>query len=223
MRHFLGRVVRGVALLVMLYYALCIAGLAYLRVFPPLITMVQIQRAVEAASEPGDYRRRATWHPLAELPSHVPRAVVAAEDARFWSHGGFDWEEVEAAQDAARRKRRAPRGASTITQQLVKNLFLTTHRSWVRKGVELALTPPAEMILPKRRILELYLNVAEWGPGVYGIEEAARHHYRVPAARLTREQAARLAAVLPAPRRRRPARMEAYAAVILDRMRSMGW
>jgi monofunctional biosynthetic peptidoglycan transglycosylase len=106
---------------------------------------------------------------------------------------------------------------------LVKNLFLTTHRSVVRKGVEMTLTPLAELILSKRRILELYLNEIEWGPGVYGIEAAARHHYRVPATGLDRDQAARLAAVIPAPLQRRPDRMGNYARLILARMTSLGW
>jgi monofunctional biosynthetic peptidoglycan transglycosylase len=148
--------------------------------------------------------------------------VVAAEDARFHTHRGFDVEEMRQAIAAARRGARQ-RGASTITQQLVKNLFLTTHRSAIRKGVEMTLTPLAELILGKERILELYLNVIEWGPGVYGIEAAARHHYDGPATSLTRDQAARLAAVIPAPRTRRPSRMGAYARVIQGRMRQMGW
>jgi monofunctional biosynthetic peptidoglycan transglycosylase len=105
----------------------------------------------------------------------------------------------------------------------VKNLYFTTHRSFVRKGLEMTITPMAELVLGKPRILELYLNVVEWGPGVYGIDAAARHHYRVPARRLTRERAARLAAILPAPRRRRPERMGHYASVIQQRMRAMGW
>jgi monofunctional biosynthetic peptidoglycan transglycosylase len=115
------------------------------------------------------------------------------------------------------------RGASTITQQLVKNLFLTTSRSFVRKGVEFTLVPLAERILGKRRILELYLNVIEWGPGVYGAEAAAQYHFGMPAARVNREQGARLAAILPSPLRRRPARMNEYSALILERMSKMGW
>ena len=115
------------------------------------------------------------------------------------------------------------RGASTITQQLVKNLFLTTSRSFVRKGIEFTLVPLAERILGKRRILELYLNVIEWGPGVYGAEAAAQYHYGIPAARVNREQGARLAAILPSPLRRRPARMNEYSARILERMSKMGW
>ena len=160
---------------------------------------------------------------MATLPQHVPRAVVAAEDSRFYQHRGFDWQEMEAAGRQAERTGAPRRGASTITQQLVKNLFLTTHRNVVRKGLEIALTPAAELILPKERILELYLNQIEWGPGVFGIEAAARHHYGVAATALSRAQALRLAAVIPAPRVRQPARMGWYARIIDGRMRAMGW
>jgi monofunctional biosynthetic peptidoglycan transglycosylase len=116
------------------------------------------------------------------------------------------------------------RGASTITQQLVKNLFFTTHRNPLRKAFEYMLAPMADWILGKRRVLELYLNVVEWGPsGVYGIEEGAKYHYHVPASRLDREESARLAAILPSPRRWRPARMDDYSAIILARMEKAGW
>ena len=115
------------------------------------------------------------------------------------------------------------RGASTITQQLVKNLFLSTSHSFVRKGIETTLVPPAEYILGKRRILELYLNVAEWGPGIYGAEAAAQFYYGIPAARVNREQGASLAAILPSPLHRRPARMNEYSTHILERMEKMGW
>jgi monofunctional biosynthetic peptidoglycan transglycosylase len=105
----------------------------------------------------------------------------------------------------------------------VKNLFFTTHRNPVRKAFEYALTPAADFILGKERTLELYLNVVEWGPGVFGAEAAAQHHFGVPAARLSREQAARLAAILPSPLRRKPARMNRYSSAILERMRQSGW
>jgi monofunctional biosynthetic peptidoglycan transglycosylase len=115
------------------------------------------------------------------------------------------------------------RGASTLTQQLVKNLFFGTGRSFLRKGAEATLVPVAELGLGKRRILELYLNVVEWGPGIYGAEAASRYHYSTPARTIGRQQAARLAAILPAPLKRRPERMNDYSAQILDRMRQMGW
>jgi len=115
------------------------------------------------------------------------------------------------------------RGASTITQQLVKNLFFTTHRNPVRKAFEYTLAPMADWILGKQRILELYLNVIEWGPGVWGAEAAAQYHYHTSAARLDREQAARLAAILPSPRRRKPQRMNQYSELIQERMQQHGW
>ena len=114
-------------------------------------------------------------------------------------------------------------GGSTITQQLVKNLFLTTERSFVRKGVESSLVPLTEAFLTKDRILELYLNVIEWGPGIYGAEAASQHYYRTQASHVTREQAARLAAIIPAPLKWKPAQMDDYTAVILERMQQTGW
>jgi monofunctional biosynthetic peptidoglycan transglycosylase len=115
------------------------------------------------------------------------------------------------------------RGGSTLTQQLVKNLFFGTGRSFLRKGAEATLVPVAEFVLGKQRILELYLNVVEWGPGIYGAEAACRYHDRTPARNIGREQSARLAAILPAPLKRRPERMNSYSTVILKRMRQMGW
>ena len=128
--------------------------------------------------------------------------VVAAEDTHFYEHWGLDFGAMaDAAQQATEKKRRL-RGASTLTQQLVKNLFFTTHANPVRKVVEWTLAPVADFVLGKERILELYLNLIEWGPGVYGAEAASRYHYHAPAASMSREQAARLAACIPAPRRR---------------------
>ena len=217
------RLLRGAVVTLVAIYALAALALLVVRVVPPPTTMVRVQRWVEARLAGRAYDERQAWRDLASLPRHVPRAVVAAEDARFYEHAGFDWAEFEAAGREAERTGKPRRGASTITQQLVKNLFLTTHRSVLRKGAEVALTPLAELILPKERILELYLNEIEWGPGVFGVEAAARHHYRVAATRLTRAQATRLAAVIPAPRTRLPARMGWYARVIDGRMRAMGW
>jgi monofunctional biosynthetic peptidoglycan transglycosylase len=219
----LRRLLRLLVVALAAFYGAVVVSLVYLRFLRPMTTMVQAQRRVESWFTRGDYTKRMTWVAASSLPRHVPRAVVAAEDTRFFRHHGFDFEEVAAARRAAGREVGSVRGASTLTQQLVKNLYFTTHRSYVRKALELTITPLAELILGKQRILELYLNVVEWGPGVYGIEAAARHHYRVPAARLTRDRAARLAAILPAPRRRKPARMGRYAGIIQARMGAMGW
>jgi monofunctional biosynthetic peptidoglycan transglycosylase len=216
-------VLRVLLLAPLALYGLAVLALVVVRFVPPPTTMVQTQRRIEALATGREYDKRMQWRPLSALPRAVPRAVVAAEDARFYQHHGFDWEEFERAGERARRTGEPRRGASTITQQLVKNLFLTTHRSVLRKAAEYALTPAAELILPKERILELYVNVIEWGPGVYGIEAAARHHYDRSATKLTRAQATRLAAVIPAPLSRRPERMGWYAGVIERRMKSMGW
>jgi monofunctional biosynthetic peptidoglycan transglycosylase len=217
------RLLRAGLLIVIGYFVLCTIGLVYLKFLPPLYTTVQLQRQVEALWEPGEYTRRYEYVPLERISNHLEHAVVAAEDTRFYRHRGFDWAEFKKARETARRRGTQPRGASTISQQLVKNLFLTTHRSYVRKGLEYALTPLAELVLGKDRILELYLNVIEWGPGVYGAEAATQYHYDTSAARLSRDQAARLAAVIPAPRSRKPGRMGTYSGIIKQRMRQMGW
>ncbi|MEM1115771.1 MAG: monofunctional biosynthetic peptidoglycan transglycosylase [Bacteroidota bacterium] len=215
--------VRTLALGVVGYLVACALLLVAYRSVAPPITTVQIQRLAEAAvaGEPFDLQYR----PVAEAAQDedIRRAVVASEDARFYTHDGFDWEELRIAREDAERTGRPMRGASTLTQQLVKNLFLTTHRSVVRKGFEVPLTLLAEWILPKDRILTLYLDVAEWGPGVFGIEAAAGHHYGTTASALSRDQAARLAAVLPAPRDRRPQDMARTSARIQTRMQQMGW
>jgi monofunctional biosynthetic peptidoglycan transglycosylase len=210
-------------LLPILYYLLCVAGFVYLRYLPPLVTGVQLQRTIERAV--GDERpwRDYRWRAMDRISRHLPRAVVAAEDARFFQHRGFDWKELRQARQQARRAGEPMRGASTLTQQLIKNLYFTTHRNPLRKVYEWTLTPPAEWILGKDRILELYVNVVEFGPGIFGAEAAARHHYGIGAGALSRHQAASLAAVLPAPLRRRPRNMEEYTVIIEQRMSQLGW
>jgi monofunctional biosynthetic peptidoglycan transglycosylase len=141
------------------------------------------------------------WVPYERISSHLKRAVVAAEDAKFLDHEGFDWEAIQKALERNEKRGRIVGGASTISQQLAKNMFLSGERSWLRKGQEALITWMMERTLGKRRILELYLNFAEWGDGVFGAEAAARHHFGVPASALTREQAAWLAVILPSPRR----------------------
>ena len=141
------------------------------------------------------------WRPLAEIPSHVSRAVLAAEDQRFCLHEGVDQVQLRAAIEDWRAGGRL-RGASTLSMQTTKNVFLWPSRSWIRKALELPLTPVMEQVWGKRRVIEVYLNVAEWGPGVYGIDAAARHHFGVELSHLTKRQAATLAAILPAPRSR---------------------
>jgi monofunctional glycosyltransferase len=211
------------ALLPVVYYGLCVVGLVYLRFLPPLTTGVQVQRTVERVVGGERPLLVYRWRSTDRISRHLPRAVVAAEDARFHRHRGFDWEELRRARERAEARGEAMRGASTLTQQLIKNLYFTTHRNPVRKAYEWALTPPAEWILGKDRILELYVNVVELGPGIYGAEAAARHHYGIGAGDLTRHQAASLAAVLPAPLERRPQAMGWYTSIIQQRMSQMGW
>ena len=208
---------------VLAFYALAMAQLVALRWINPPTTTVQVQRRFEAWVHRRPYTKKYRFVPLSHISAYLQHAVVSAEDGRFYEHHGIDWKEVQQVIDQDVEEGHLGRGGSTITQQLIKNLFLTTHRSLIRKGVEFTLAPVAERILPKRRILELYLNVIEWGPGVYGAESAARLWYAVPAAQVNREQAARLAALIPAPLRRKPARMTWYSAEIERRMAQRGW
>lgn len=196
--------------------------LVAVRWIDPPTTAVHIQRRFQAWIHRTPYQERYKFVPLSQISPDLQHAVIAAEDARFYQHHGFDWHEIQiAAEDDLEGDR--TRGASTLTQQLVKNLFFGTSRSILRKAAEFTLVPVAEFALGKRRILEIYLDVVEWGPGVYGAESACRYYDRTSARNIGREQAAQLAAVLPAPLKRRPERMNHYSAIILNRMRQMGW
>lgn len=222
-RSLWSRILFGVAALVVGFYALCVAALLGLKWIDPPITMVQIQRRVQAAIHRRPYHKRYVFVPLRRISKDLQHAVIASEDERFYQHHGIDWTELDKVVDRDLDRGKLGRGASTITQQLVKNLFLTTSRSVARKAVEFTITPVADLILGKQRVLELYLNVIEWGPGIYGAEAAASYYYRLPAARLGREESARLAAIIPSPLTRKPARMEQLSADILEKMRNMGW
>lgn len=217
------RLLKVGAALVAALYVFWILSLIALKFVNPPTTGVQIQRRLEAIFSRRTYRKRQKMVPLDRVSASLQHAVIAAEDGHFYRHHGIDWEQVEQVAQESSETGRIRRGASTITQQLVKNLFFTTHRNPVRKLFEYTLAPLADWILGKRRILELYLNVIEWGPGVYGAEAASEYHYHLTADQLTREQAARLAACIPSPRRRRPARMDHYSALIEERMTQHGW
>jgi monofunctional glycosyltransferase len=218
----LSRIVRVLAGAAIVFYAAAIAILLLLRSLNPPTTAVQTERRLESWMHRETYRKAYAFVPLAQISPALQHAVVAAEDARFFQHHGFDWKQVQTAVEDDLEGGRS-RGASTITQQLVKNLFLTTSRSIVRKGIEFTIVPVAELLLSKKRILELYLNVIEWGPGVYGAEASAQHYYHVAARRISREQAIELASILPAPLRRRPGRLATYDRIISERMAQMGW
>jgi monofunctional biosynthetic peptidoglycan transglycosylase len=188
----------------------------------PPTTAVHVERRLQAWIHHKPYQERYRFIPLGQISPNLQHAVIAAEDGRFYLHHGFDWHAIEVdAQDDLEGGR--IRGGSTITQQLVKNLFFGTGRSLLRKGAEFTLVPVAELVLGKQRILELYLNLVEWGPGVYGADAACRYYYKTLARSVDREESAQLAAILPLPLKRKPERMTHYSATIQERMRQMGW
>jgi monofunctional glycosyltransferase len=205
-----------------LLWLLGVLMLVAVRWIDPPTTAVHMERRLEAWVHHTAYHERYEFVPLSQISPDLQHAVIAAEDARFYEHHGFDWHAMEIAAEDDMGGGRI-RGGSTLTQQLVKNLFFGTGRSILRKGAEFTLVPVAEVVLGKRRILELYLNVVEWGPGVYGAESACGYYYRSSARNIDREEAARLAAILPLPLKRRPEHMNRYSGLILERMREMGW
>lgn len=184
----------------------------------PATTTLMETRQAQAKTQGRPLGRHWIWVPLARISPQLRQAVVAAEDASFFTHEGFDWEGIK---DAALHDLEAgelKRGGSTITQQLAKNLYLSSERSLLRKAREALIARSLEHHLDKERILELYLNVAEWGAGVYGAEAAARHHFQKPARDLTQDEAAWLAAILPSPRRYDPLRKTAALSRRHDRI-----
>ena len=181
------------ALLALLILVVCpMATVLVLRVAPVPVTVLMVQRLAQGQ---GLDKR---WTPLSAISPTLPQAVIAAEDARFCAHHGFDFEAMEAAARANQRGGKV-RGGSTISQQTAKNVFLWPSRDYVRKGLEAGFTVLIETLWGKRRIMEVYLNVVEWGPGLYGAQAAARRYFHEDAAALTSAQSARLAAILPSP------------------------
>lgn len=162
------------------------------------------------------------WVAYEKISSHLKRAILVAEDDRFVDHEGFDWEGIQKAIDKNQKKGKVVAGGSTISQQLAKNLFLSGERSLLRKSEEAIITMMMERILDKERILHIYLNVIEWGDGVFGAEAASRHYFGVSAAQLSQQQAARLAAMVPRPRfydkNRNAPWLQKKTQIILDRM-----
>ncbi len=186
----------------------------------PVATSFMEYRQAQWLAEDKNVKISWTWRSLSRISPNLRRAVIVAEDSTFWEHHGFDWQGIRVAIDKNIDRGRLSAGGSTITQQLAKNLYLSPEKSFTRKLQEAILTCRLEMNLSKERILELYLNVVEWGKGVYGAEAAARRYFGVSAAALTKSQAATLAAMLPDPLRRSPDSriVKKLAAVILKRM-----
>jgi monofunctional glycosyltransferase len=187
-----------------------VAVVVYRFVDPPL-TPLMVIRAVDAAVRGERVRMAHQSVPIEAISPALLRAVIASEDARFFSHWGIDMDAIESARAYNERHRgRRRRGASTITMQSARNIFLWPARTWLRKGLEVYFGTLMELLWGKRRTLEVYLNVVEWGRGIYGAEAAARHYFGVPASRLAMREAALLAAALPNPRRWNPAKPTAY-------------
>jgi len=179
-------------------------------------------RLGELREKKPDAELKKQWVPYERISIHLKRAIIAAEDAKFVDHEGFDWEGMQKAMEKNQKRKRFAAGGSTISQQLAKNLFLTPTKSYLRKAEEAIITLMLENLWSKRRILEVYLNVIEWGNGVFGAEAAARHYYSIGAAQLGPEQAARLAGMVPNPRfydrNRGAAGLGRKTAIILGRM-----
>jgi monofunctional glycosyltransferase len=204
-QHSLGwwllRALALVVVAVVLVQAWFAAMIVWYRYQPPARTAFMAERLDELRARDPKATLQYRWVPYARISTNLKRAIIASEDARFLEHDGFDIEGIRRALEKNSRRGKVVAGGSTITQQLAKNLFLSPSRSYLRKGQEAIIAVMLEALLDKRRILELYLNVIEWGSGVFGAEAAARHYDGISAAQLSAAQAARLAAMAPSPRR----------------------
>lgn len=218
------RVLLGSIALLVLYQVWLFGWVLWWNWANPDVTRFMAIRLEELRRQQPEAQLRKQWVPYDRISVHLKRAVVAAEDARFVDHEGFDWDGIQQAIAKNQKQGRVVAGGSTISQQLAKNLFLTPARTPWRKAEEAVITLMLEAVWSKERILEVYLNVIEWGNGVFGAEAAARHYHGVPAAQLSREQAARLAGMVPSPRfydrNRNAPGLVRKAAIILARMPS---
>lgn len=219
--RWIGRGLLAAVALIFLWQLWLLAQVAWWGHFNPSSTSFMRLRLAAMQEKKPDATLRHKWVPYAQISINLKRAVVAAEDDGFVDHEGFDWEGIQRALEKNERKGRPVSGGSTISQQLAKNLFLSPTRSYVRKAQEAVITVMIESLWSKRRILEVYLNVVEWGDGIFGAEAAAQRYYGLPAARLGSDQAARLAVMLPNPRKYERSfgpRLAAHAARIRARM-----
>ncbi|MDO9598847.1 MAG: monofunctional biosynthetic peptidoglycan transglycosylase [Azoarcus sp.] len=219
--RWLGRALLAVVALVLLWQLWLLAQVLWWSQADPGSTSFMRLRMSELQAKNPKAELRHQWVPYEQISVHLKRAVIAAEDDRFIDHGGFDWEGIQRALEKNERRGRAVSGGSTISQQLAKNLFLSPSRSYLRKAQEAVITVMIETLWSKRRILEVYLNVVEWGEGVFGAEAAARRYYGISADRLGPAESARLAVMLPNPRRYERSfgpRLNAHAERIRSRM-----
>jgi len=201
---------RFIGKIILLFFILSIGLTVLYRFVPVFITPLMVIRLVEQGQdEKREVRLEKTWVPMSEISRHMAQAVVASEDQKFLEHFGFDVEAIQEAMDGNKAGKRI-RGGSTISNQTAKNVFLWPGRNYVRKGLEAYFTFLIELFWPKERIMEVYLNVIEMGDGIYGVEAAAQKFYGKPASKLSRQEAAMIAAVLPNPLRWSPARPTSY-------------
>ncbi|MBU0621012.1 MAG: monofunctional biosynthetic peptidoglycan transglycosylase [Gammaproteobacteria bacterium] len=221
-KSLLWRIALGLLALLVLYQLWLFAHICWWIKFNPATSAFMQDRLQVMQDRNPRAGLKHKWVPYRNISNHLKRALIVSEDAKFLDHEGFDWEGIAKAYEKNLKKGKLVAGGSTISQQLAKNLFLSTKRTPWRKGEEALITLMLEAVMSKQRILEIYLNIIEWGDGVFGAEAAARHYYGVSAAQLSPEQAAKLAAMVPNPRyydRNREARgMLAKTIVILDRM-----
>jgi monofunctional biosynthetic peptidoglycan transglycosylase len=196
----IGIVAAALFAIIALWFVWIALHIAWYSGHAPRETSFMVQRSDEAQAKHREGAQHYEFVPYTRIALSLKRAMIAAEDAKFVDHEGFDWDGIALALEKNQKRGRIVAGGSTITQQLAKNLFLTPQKSYWRKGEEAAITVMLEAILPKQRIFELYLNVIEWGEGVFGAEAAARRYFGVSAAQLSPEQSARLAAMAPNPR-----------------------
>lgn len=219
--HWIRRGLLAVVLLFVAYQLWLLGHVLWWKWMPPAETSFMSLRLDEISRDKPDAELHYRWVPYEKISIHLKRAVIAAEDDKFIDHEGFDWEGIQKAIEKNQKKGRMVAGGSTISQQLAKNLFLSPSRSYLRKAEEAIITVMIEALWDKRRILEVYLNVVEWGNGIFGCEAAAQRYYRLPAAQLGPAQAARLAVMLPNPRKYEKTygpRLAAHAARIQARM-----
>ncbi|MGC3963077.1 MAG: monofunctional biosynthetic peptidoglycan transglycosylase [Rhodocyclaceae bacterium] len=220
--RFAKRALVAVLLLIIAYHLWLLGQILWWKWIPPQQTSFMSLRLDELREKDPKAQLKYQWVPYERISVNLKRAVVAAEDDRFVDHDGFDWEGIQRALEKNERRGRAVAGGSTISQQLAKNLFLTPNRSYLRKAEEAIITVMIEVLWDKRRILEVYLNVVEWGNGIFGAEAAARRYYNISAAQLSPQQAAHIAVMLPNPRKFEKtysARLSAHADRIQGRMR----
>ncbi|MDN3578184.1 monofunctional biosynthetic peptidoglycan transglycosylase [Chitinimonas viridis] len=218
----IGRALLVLILLLLAYQLWLFGHVVWWKYYNPSETSFMDQQLDVLQDKNPDAELKHVWVPYAKISPNLKRALVAGEDAKFLEHEGFDWEGMQAAWEKNQKKGRISAGGSTISQQLAKNLFLSGKRSYFRKAEEAAITLMLEAVMDKQRIFEIYLNVIEWGNGVFGAEAAARHYYKTSAANLSAGQAAKMAAMVPNPRyfdkNRNHRRLLRKAAIIQRRM-----